>query len=77
MGQVNCVVLFNYGSFGGVSNVEETHDFIALIDYRFTMWDVESRFFAGYRYLHIKLESRRIDLEVSAKGPLFGIGWVF
>jgi hypothetical protein len=66
-------ISFNYGGFGGVSNVEETYDFIALVGYRFTMRDVESRVFGGYRYLHIELESRELDLEVSAKGPLLSV----
>lgn len=68
---------FNYGGFGGVANVEKTYDFLAAIGYRFTMWDVESRFFAGYRYLDIELEDRSLEVNVAVKGPFFGIGWVF
>lgn len=68
---------FNYGGFGGVANVEKTYDFVAAIGYRFTMWDVESRFFAGYRYLDIELEDRSLEVNVAVKGPFFGIGWAF
>jgi hypothetical protein len=73
------VISFNYGGFGGAGkgSVDKTYDFIATVGYIFTMWDVESHVYVGYRYLDIELEKRQLGLDVAAKGPFFGIGWVF
>ena len=60
-----------------VDNVDNTYQFIGVVGYRFKMWDVSSKVFAGYRYLHIDYEKRNVDLQLDIKGPLLGIGWEF
>lgn len=67
---------FSYGGWE-VDDVEEIYDFIGNVGYRFTMWDVPSKVFAGYRYLHIDWEDQPEELKLTAKGPFFGIGWEF
>jgi hypothetical protein len=66
------------GDYGGwdVDHVNETYQGIGAIGYRFTMWEKPAIFFAGYRYLHVDYE-KTLDIEVTAKGPLFGIGLEF
>ncbi len=67
------------GNYGGwdVDHVKETYEFLGAAGYRFTMWDVNSKVFAGYRYVHINLKKNDIQIKVDVKGPLFGIGWEF
>ena len=67
------------GNYGGwhVDDMRKTYEFIGLVGYRFKMWDVSSKVFAGYRYLHIDYHKRGVDLQVNVKGPLLGIGWEF
>ena len=60
-----------------VSNVDEIYDFIGNAAYRFKMWNVDSKFLIGYRYLHIDYEDKPVALEVDVKGPFLGIGWEF
>ena len=60
-----------------MSDVDEIYDFIGDVGYRFKMWGVSSRAFAGYRYLHIDYEDQPVTLEVDVKGPFLGIGWEF
>jgi len=65
----------NYGGFHQ-DNVKKTYEFVGTVGYRFKMWDVSSKVFAGYRYLHLDYD-REVELQVDIKGPLFGIGWEF
>jgi hypothetical protein len=67
------------GNWGGwdVDDVDETYDIIGLVAYRFKMWDVSSKVFGGYRYLHLDYKKKGMDLELAIKGPFFGIGWEF
>jgi hypothetical protein len=67
------------GNYGGwdVDDMKKTYEFIGLLGYRFKMWDVSSKVFAGYRYLHIDYEKKDVELQVSVRGPLLGIGWEF
>jgi hypothetical protein len=66
-------------SYGGwdVDDVKEIWDFIGNVGYRFTMWDISSRAFLGYRYLSIDHEDQETHLKVDVKGPFIGIGWEF
>lgn len=66
-------------SYGGwdVDNVDEIWDFIGNIGYRFDMWGVSSKVFAGYRYLSFDHDQRDTRIQLDAKGPFFGIGWEF
>ena len=66
----------NYGGFH-VDNVKKTYEFVGTVGYRFKMWDVSSKVFAGYRYLRVDYEKRNVELQVDIQGPLFGIGWEF
>ena len=67
----------NYGGFD-VDNLEETYDLTGTIAYKFTMWGASSSVFAGYRYLNLHYDKRSdVELDVTAKGPLLGIGWSF
>jgi hypothetical protein len=67
------------GNYGGwdVDDVKKTYEGIGTVGYRFKMWDVSSKVFAGYRYVHVDYEKRDAEIQVSIKGPLFGIGWEF
>lgn len=67
---------FAYGGWE-VDDVEEIYDLFGNVAYRFKMWDVSSKVFAGYRYLRIDWEKNEKKLEVDVKGPFFGIGWEF
>jgi hypothetical protein len=67
---------FGYGGWD-VSNVDEIYDFVGNAAYRFKMWNVDSKFLVGYRYLHIDYEDKPVTLEVDVKGPFLGIGWEF
>ena len=67
---------YSYGGWG-VDNVDETYDFIGNVGYRFKMAGISSKVFAGYRYLYIDHEQQETELEVTIKGPFFGIGWEF
>ncbi|MGB3095333.1 MAG: hypothetical protein WBB46_01185 [Candidatus Deferrimicrobiaceae bacterium] len=66
-------------NFGGwsVDGVKSTREFVGTAAYRFKMWDVSSKVFAGYRYLHVDYDINRVELHVDVKGPLVGIGWDF
>lgn len=67
------------GHYGGwdVDDVHRTRQFIGTGGYRFKMWDVSSKVFAGYRYLHLDLRKSDIEVHVDAKGPFVGLGWEF
>ena len=65
----------NYGGWK-VDDVNETYEFVGTLGYRFKMWDVASKVFAGYRYLGLDYE-KEAEIQVDIKGPLFGIGWEF
>lgn len=67
------------GNYGGwnVDDVKKTYEFVGTVAYRFKMWDVSSKVFAGYRYLHLDYKKKGVELELDVEGPLFGIGWVF
>jgi hypothetical protein len=67
------------GNYGGwdVDHVDETYEGIGTLSYNFKMWDVSSKFFAGYRYLHLDYKKKGAEIQVDVKGPLVGIGWVF
>ena len=67
---------FSYGGWE-VDDVDEIYDIIVSLGYRFNMWDISSRVFAGYRYLSIDWEKGVRQLELDAKGPFIGIGWEF
>lgn len=67
---------YGYGGWD-VDSVDEVYDFIGNIGYRFKMWDTPTRVMAGYRYLHFERDAQDVDLELTAKGPFFGIGWDF
>lgn len=67
---------YGYGGWD-VDDVDEVYDFIGNIGYRFKMWDVATKVFAGYRYLHLEREAQDVNLDLTAKGPFFGIGWEF
>jgi hypothetical protein len=66
------------GDYGGwdVDHVNETYQGIGALGYRFTMWGKPAIFFAGYRYLHVDYD-KTLDIEVTLKGPLIGIGLEF
>ena len=66
------------GNWGGwdVDNVHKTYEFVGTIGYRFKMWNVSSKVYAGYRYLHVTYE-KEVEIQVDVKGPLVGIGWEF
>jgi hypothetical protein len=67
---------YGYGGWD-VSDVNEIYDFVGDVGYRFTMWDVSSKVFAGYRYLYVDYEKDPVKLDVAVKGPFVGIGWEF
>jgi hypothetical protein len=64
------------GDYGGwdVDHVDETYQGMAMLGYRFTMWDKPATAFAGYRYLSIQY-SKAVDFDLDIHGPLIGIGW--
>jgi Protein of unknown function (DUF3575) len=66
----------NYGGWD-VDDVEKTYEFVGTVGYRFTMWDVASKAFVGYRYLHLDYKKKGIELDLDVEGPLVGIGWEF
>jgi hypothetical protein len=72
------VLGLNYG-YGGwnIDEVDEVYDFIGNVSYLFTMWNVPSRFFVGYRYLHFEHTDGVNNINIDVKGPLIGIGWEF
>jgi len=71
-------LLLSYGEGGwDVDNAKRVYDFIGDVGYQFTMWDLSSKVFAGYRYLHIEYEKQPVEIKVDVKGPFFGIGWEF
>ena len=57
--------------------MEYVHDFIGNVSYRFNMWNVSSKVFAGYRYLHFERKEQKKEIDLKAYGPFFGIGWEF
>jgi hypothetical protein len=67
---------FNFGGWD-VQNLRSTHEFISTVAYHFTMFDVPSNVFAGYRYLHLDYKKSSVALHVDVKGPMIGIGWEF
>jgi hypothetical protein len=72
-------LLLSYGNGGwGEDDVDEIYDFIFDVGYRFKMWDVSSKAYVGYRYLHFEWEdSQDVGLVLTCKGPFVGIGWEF
>ena len=67
---------YGYGGWD-VDHVEYVHDFIGNVSYRFNMWNVSSKVFAGYRYLHFERKEQKKEIDLKAYGPFFGIGWEF
>ena len=68
---------YGYGGWD-VDSVDEIYDFVGNVGYRFMMGDVSTRVFAGYRYLYFdRPDDRGIEIELTAKGPFFGMGWEF
>jgi hypothetical protein len=67
---------YGYGGWD-VDDVDEIYDFIGNVGYRFTMYDISSKVFAGYRYLHFDWEDQPAEVVLTCKGPFFGIGWEF
>ena len=68
---------YSYGGWG-VDDVDETYDFVGAVGYGFKMGNVLSKVFAGYRYLYIDWQDNQdVKVELTAKGPFFGIGWEF
>ena len=68
------------GNYGGwdVDSVKMTYQGVGLLSYHFKMMNVSSEVFAGYRYLKVHYQDNNdLDINVSIKGPLFGIGWEF
>jgi hypothetical protein len=67
------------GNFGGwsVDKVTSTHEFIGTVSYNFKLYDISTKVFAGYRYLHIDYNKSALKIHVDVKGPLFGMGWEF
>jgi hypothetical protein len=67
----------NYGGWD-VDHVKETYEGIGTLSYNFKMWDVSSKFFAGYRYLYLDIKkTAEVELKLKVRGPLLGIGWEF
>lgn len=67
---------YGYGGWD-VDHVEYVHDFIGNVGYRFSVWNVSSKVFAGYRYLHFERKEQKKEIDLKAYGPFFGIGWEF
>jgi len=67
---------YGYGGWD-VDHVDYVYDFIGNIGYHFTMWNVSSKVYAGYRYLKFEREEQKIELDLKVYGPFFGIGWEF
>jgi len=67
------------GNFGGwsVDKVTSTREFIGTLSYNFKMYDISTKVFAGYRYLHIDYKHSALKIHVDIKGPLVGVGWEF
>jgi hypothetical protein len=64
------------GGFG-VDDVDSTYQLFGRIAYRFKMWNVSSKVYAGYRYLYIDLDEDDIAIRVRIRGPVVGIGVEF
>jgi hypothetical protein len=67
------------GNVGGwnVDHVKSTYEAIGTVAFRFKTWDVSSKVFAGYRFLHVDYDKKDTALELSIKGPLIGVGVEF
>jgi len=63
----------DYGVFDD-SEVNETYQYMGVVNYHFTMKNVSSHVLFGYRFLHLDLENNEIAVDVDVKGPLIGIG---
>jgi hypothetical protein len=74
-------VLFTglYGGFN-INKMKTTSQFDLYFEYNFN-WgktkDKSAKAYLGYRYLHIEYIKDVVTLEVTAKGPLVGIGFMF
>jgi hypothetical protein len=67
----------NYGGFH-VDDVDKTWEVDSSLAYRFKMWDVSSKVFVGFRWIHLDYQKKEIDIDpLDVYGPLLGIGWEF
>ncbi len=60
-----------------VDNVDITYQVIGTVAYRIKTWDVSSKVFAGYRFLHIDYDKKDTALKLSVKGQTIGVGVEF
>lgn len=71
-------LFLSYG-YGGweVDDVNKIYDATAIAMYNFKMGDVATHSFFGYRYLDFDWRDDPVQLLLTVKGPLIGIGWKF
>jgi hypothetical protein len=68
----------DYGGFN-VNNMKETYLMAGYFNYDFKMGKIDSKFYFGYRFLHLELEDKAegVKVDVNAQGPLLGLGFSF
>jgi hypothetical protein len=68
----------DYGGFS-VNHMDKSYLMAGYFNYDFKMGKIDSRFYFGYRFLHLSLEDTSEDtfVDVNVQGPLLGIGFSF
>jgi hypothetical protein len=74
----NLLLQGDYGGFN-VNNMDKSYLMAGYFNYDFKMGKIDSRFYVGYRFLHLSLEdnSEDVSVDVNVQGPLLGIGFSF
>jgi hypothetical protein len=67
------------GDYGGfdVNNMEESYLMASYFNYNFKMGKIDSKFYFGYRFLHLEYKTEDVKIDVNVQGPLLGIGFSF
>jgi len=69
------------GDYGGfdVDDMDNTYLMASYFNYDFKWRKLNSKFFFGYRFLHLEIDHKAEDvaLKVNVQGPILGLGFAF
>lgn len=69
------------GDYGGfdVNHMDKTYLMASYFNYDFKWGKLNSKFYFGYRFLHMELEDKAEDvaIDVKVQGPILGLGFAF
>jgi len=63
-----------YGDFGGFGGSKDVWQVYGAFNYQ---WTPKMTVSAGYRYMAIEIDRPNVDVDVTLKGPLLGLTYVF